>query len=62
MAQAELDRKVGYSDRMMGYYDEWYKHNRKDGGKAYDEGVAEAAEDPSCCESCIVFGNNKKGE
>lgn len=51
--KAALDRAKGYEDRMMGYYDSWYKTNRKDGGKAYDEGVAKAMEDPNCCESCI---------
>ena len=53
--QIAKDRMAGFQDRMMGYYDSWYKTNRKDGGKAYDEGVAKAKEDPNCCESCITI-------
>ena len=35
------DRKAGCSDCKAGYYDKWYRYNRKDGGKAYDEGWQE---------------------
>lgn len=42
--QMEADRKsrdfeAGYRDRIAHVYDKWYRYNRHDDGKAYDEGV-----------------------
>ena len=34
----EADRKRGYEDRKAHVYDKWYRYNRFDDGKAYDEG------------------------
>lgn len=36
------DAYFGFKDASVGYYDKWYRYNRKDNGKRYDEGVAEA--------------------
>lgn len=38
-ATAEADYKAGYNDRNNHCYDKWYRYNRWDEGKAYDEGV-----------------------
>ena len=27
---AERDITIGYRDRLVGYYDKWYRYNRKD--------------------------------
>lgn len=32
------DWMAGYRDATGGFYDKWYRHNRKDEGKAYDAG------------------------
>lgn len=44
----ERDWKAGHNDRMAGYYDKWYRYNRRDNGKAYDEGQQEALKNPKC--------------
>ena len=33
---------AGFRDATAGYYDKWYRHNRNDGGKAYDAGYGYA--------------------
>lgn len=53
--QIQKDRKHGFADRMSGFYDKWYRYNRKDNGKAYDEGVQEAINTPGCSESLQVI-------
>lgn len=45
---AEHDITMGYKDRMVGYYDKWYRYNRADEGRAYDIGVKLAAENENC--------------
>lgn len=42
----------GYSDRMAGYYDKWYRYNRRDNGRLYEQGVLEAQNDARCPEQC----------
>ena len=44
-ANQEKDKQKGYEDRMAGYYDKWYRYNRLDEGKAYDEGQRQAIEE-----------------
>lgn len=34
----ENDIKAGKADKIAGYYDKWYRYNRKDEGAAYDIG------------------------
>ena len=46
----EQDRKRGYEDRKAHYYDKWYRYNRPDDGKAYDEG----------CVKCVNERQTKK--
>ena len=46
----EKDRKRGYEDRKAHYYDKWYRYNRPDDGKAYDEG----------CVKCVNEKQTKK--
>lgn len=36
------DAYFGFRDASVGYYDKWYRYNRKDDGRRYDEGVGEA--------------------
>lgn len=36
------DAYFGFKDAKGGYYDKWYRYNRKDDGRRYDEGVKEA--------------------
>jgi uncharacterized protein with NRDE domain len=36
------DAYFGYNDAMSGYYDKWYRYNRKDSGKRYDDGIQAA--------------------
>lgn len=45
---AKKDIENGYKERMVGYYDKWYRYNRADEGRAYDLGVRYAADQPKC--------------
>ena len=36
------DAYWGFKDASVGYYDKWYRYNRSDNGRRYDEGVQEA--------------------
>ena len=42
------DEERGFKDRMNGYYDKWYRYNRRDEGAAYDKGVQRAVESGKC--------------
>ncbi len=44
------DFQRGYKDRMIGYYDKWYRYNRQDDGAEYDRGAVEASNNPKCRE------------
>jgi hypothetical protein len=52
---AERDIKNGYNQRMVGYYDKWYRYNHSDEGRAYDLGSQYAANDPKCSEEFIII-------
>ena len=45
---ARKDIEVGFKDRMVGYYDKWYRYSRADEGRAYDLGVQFAVSQPKC--------------
>lgn len=45
---AEKDIMQGYKERMVGYYDKWYRYNHMDEGRAYDFGVRRATQEPNC--------------
>ena len=45
---AVKDLERGYSERMVGYYDKWYRYNHADEGRAYDAGQRMATENPKC--------------
>ena len=32
------DFENGQRDKVAGYYDKWYRYNRRDAGEAYDNG------------------------
>lgn len=45
----------GYEDRIVGYYDKWYRYNHADEGRAYDEGVKLATKNPKCKEEFRII-------
>ena len=45
---AARDIRAGYEERMVGYYDKWYRYRHSDGGRAYDIGQREAANTDGC--------------
>lgn len=45
---AMKDVEKGFNERMVGYYDKWYRYNRADEGRAYDIGVRRATEEEKC--------------
>lgn len=42
----QKDFEAGYRDRKAHYYDKWYRYNRWDEGKAYDDGCQKAVNEP----------------
>lgn len=52
---ATKDIMAGYSDRMAGYYDKWYRYNHSDSGRAYDIGVNEAAKQAGCKDDFTII-------
>lgn len=48
---AMKDIRCGYNDRMVGFYDKWYRYNHSDEGRAYDFGVREALNTEKCKEN-----------
>lgn len=53
---ASKDVEFGYRDRMVGYYDKWYRYNRADEGRAYDLGVRRAACTNGCEPEMRIIG------
>lgn len=51
------DIEKGYADRMVGYYDKWYRYNRIDNGKAYDKGVELATKEDECSEEVTFISS-----
>lgn len=47
---ASKDIQKGYEERMVGYYDKWYRYSRSDEGCAYDAGQRIASSSPKCPE------------
>lgn len=45
---AAKDIKKGFEERMVGYYDKWYRYSRADEGRAYDVGQNQATFDWRC--------------
>lgn len=45
---ARKDIKEGFNQRLVGYYDKWYRYNHADEGRAYDMGVRRATEEKKC--------------
>lgn len=54
---ASHDIQMGYKDRMVGYYDKWYRYSHSDEGRAYDLGVRFATTNNKCSEEMIIIGN-----
>ena len=49
------DFLAGKKQRLVGYYDKWYRYNRKDGGAAYDAGVQAAIDSGLATDHCIII-------
>ena len=49
------DFNQGKRERMIGYYDKWYRYNRKDDGAAYDAGVKAAIDSGKAKDECIII-------
>lgn len=49
---AVKDMQRGYEERMVGFYDKWYRYSHADEGAAYDAGVRMAADNPKCKPNC----------
>lgn len=45
----------GYEERMVGYYDKWYRYNHADNGKAYDLGAKLATNNPKCVKNLRII-------
>lgn len=52
------DYNAGRRDRMVGYYDKWYRYNHCADGRAYDAGVKDAIADPKCVAHCNIIECN----
>ena len=52
---ASKDIREGYNQRAIGWYDKWYRYNRKDDGRAYDMGCRLATADPKCAENLNII-------
>lgn len=48
----------GKKDRMIGYYDKWYRYNRTDDGASYDAGCRAAIESGRAKNECIIIEYN----
>lgn len=55
---AKKDIQSGYNDRMVGYYDKWYRYTRADEGRAYDIGCQLAMKDPECSDEFHIIEVN----
>lgn len=49
------DIRNGYNERMVGYYDKWYRYVHADEGRAYDYGVREATKNSNCVEEMRII-------
>lgn len=58
MNTAKRDIQSGYNDRMVGYYDKWYRYERADEGRAYDIGCQLAMDNPKCSEEFHIIEIN----
>ena len=52
---AGKDIEQGFKERMVGYYDKWYRYNRADEGRAYDMGVKLATKEDGCKGEMIII-------
>lgn len=49
------DEEAGYNDRVNGYYDKWYRYNRRDNGAAYDRGCVKAVDGGLCSDEFTLI-------
>lgn len=52
---AKRDIEKGYEERMLGYYDKWYRYSHADNGRAYDAGCQEATKNPKCSDEFKII-------
>ena len=55
---AVKDIQAGYEQRMVGYYDKWYRYSHADEGAAYDAGVKLATSNPKCKDTFTIIECN----
>lgn len=53
------DLTNGYKERMVGYYDKWYRYCHADEGRAYDAGQKIATENPKCSDEFNIIECNR---
>lgn len=49
------DIEMGYKERLIGYYDKWYRYCHADSGRAYDAGVKKACMTSKCPEEMHII-------
>lgn len=57
----KTDFEYGFRDRMAGFYDKWYRYNRKDNGAEYDLGMQAALKMANHSDACTIIEGGKYG-
>ena len=55
---AVKDIEYGYKQRMVGYYDKWYRYSHADNGAAYDVGQRIATDTGKCVNNFQIIEYN----
>ena len=55
MKKRLTDRERGFTDRLAGFYDKWYRYNRQDDGAEYDAGCVDAVNTGKCKDTFILI-------
>lgn len=55
---ASKDIEQGFRNRMIGYYDKWFRYNRADEGRAYDLGCQYAVKQDKCSDEMRIIEVN----
>lgn len=58
VSTATKDIINGYRERMVGWYDKWYRYTRADEGRAYDAGQKLATMEDKCPETFNIIEMN----
>ena len=55
----DMDFEAGKRDRLVGYYDKWYRYNHSDSGMAYDDGCKAAVASGKATDNCTIIECNQ---